>query len=66
MSDKKNQLHLAKDATRILLDTNNSASSHTSDQLFSVLESGEGDLYIRDQIDYALDEFYQSKHTADV
>ncbi len=66
MSDKKSQLHLAKDAARILLDTNNAAWSSVSDKLFSVLESGEGDLYIRDQIDHALDQFYKSKHTADV
>lgn len=50
-SSLKQQANLAKNRAQELLDFNNSASSNTSDKLFSILEAGEGSSIGRDQLD---------------
>ncbi|MEI7562354.1 MAG: hypothetical protein WCJ39_01140 [bacterium] len=46
----KGQVDLAKTRVQELLDTNNAASSRTSDKLLSILEAGEGTSIARDQL----------------
>lgn len=48
-------LKQSQNVARKALDTNNSLSSKTSDEMFSLLEAGEGSFYLRDQIDNFLD-----------
>ncbi|AHB40828.1 hypothetical protein P148_SR1C00001G0010 [candidate division SR1 bacterium RAAC1_SR1_1] len=48
-------LKQSQNIARKAMDTNNSLSSKISDEMFSLLEAGEGSFYLRDQIDNFLD-----------
>ena len=50
----KEQVSLAFETGKKLLDTNNSASSKTADQLMSILEAGKGSSITRDLLDQFL------------
>lgn len=54
MLNPKNQNQQAVDEARKIVSLNNSASAKVSDNLISVLEAGEGSVYLRDQLDHIL------------
>lgn len=58
-TNPKQQANLAKIEAQRLLDTNNSAASHTSDQLLSVLEAGKGSSITRDVLDQYLHNYVE-------
>jgi len=53
-TDQENYLKQVQNRTRQFLDTNNSLTSKTSDEIFSLLEAGEGSFYLRDHLDNIL------------
>jgi len=55
-STPKTVRDLGRDRARTLLDLNNSLKGNKSDQLFSLLEGGEGTLYLRDLVDHFLNQ----------
>ena len=63
MPNPKNQLELSKNRVIELLDTNNSASSKTSDKLLSILEAGEWSFLTRDTVDQFLHNYLDNTMT---
>lgn len=54
ITNPKGQVQQGRDQVRKELSLNNSATAKLSDDLVSVLEAGEGSMYLRDQIDHVL------------
>lgn len=53
----KNQIQQGRERAKEHLEKNNSAVSHISDQLFSLLEAGEGSFIMRDHLDTVLNTY---------
>lgn len=56
-------LKQAQNRARQFLDTNNSLTSKISDEMFSLLEAGEGSFYLRDQLDNILNDYIRTSWT---
>lgn len=56
-------LKQAQNRAKQFLDTNNSLTSKISDEMFSLLEAGEGSFYLRDQLDNILNDYIRTSWT---
>lgn len=59
IANPKSQVHQGIDEARKELALNNSATSKVSDNLLSILDAGDGSMYLRDQIDHILHQIAQ-------